>query len=209
MSPRIFAKVRLTPIAMAYFIANPPALSMPGQGGFFVARAGYGKIAVPYPVTYLYLPFRAKQKARKPAEMLGKLVCLPKLACKNKRVGYGVRNNEHKGGGRSAPPCFYRPQPSTIAGAPPPRPRSRRRGLGGQPLLPLRDSVFRVAAASPERLFLLRKTPPPSMGACLRSRSLSESGSAQQLHPFCGGPDGIQIQPLGLLGHIPLATPYR
>lgn len=43
MSPRIFAKVRLTPIAMAYFIANPPALSMPGQGGFFVVRAGSEK----------------------------------------------------------------------------------------------------------------------------------------------------------------------
>lgn len=155
MSPRIFAKVRLTPIAMAYFIANPPALSMPGQGGFFVARAGYGKIAVPYPVTYLYLPFRAKQKARKPAEMLGKLVCLPKLACKNKRVGYGVRNKEHKGGCRSAPPLFSQTPTAfdDCGGSAPAPPLSPPRARGAA-LLPLRDSVLRVAAASPERLYL-------------------------------------------------------
>jgi hypothetical protein len=167
MSPRIFAKVRLTPIAMAYFIANPPALSMPGQGGFFVARAGYGKIAVPYPVTYLYLPFRAKQKARKPAEMLGKLVCLPKLACKNKRVGYGVRNKEHKGGCRSAPPCFHRPrQPSTIAGALPPRPRSRRRGLGGQHCCPCGIACSVSLRQAPSGCICpAGKSPPPSMGA--------------------------------------------
>ena len=45
------------------------------------------------------------------------------------------------------------------------------RGAGKIPA-PCRVSVHRVTLASPKRLYSLRESPPPSMGACLRSRTL-------------------------------------